>query len=49
MLRKLEHFAEEAFGSPRVYFCAEHKVNRLASRKILFGLSRRLRSGSGAG
>src|SRR5262245_20173994 len=30
MLRKLEHFAEESFGGPRVSFCAEHKVNRLA-------------------
>ena len=30
MLRKLEHFAEEAFGGLRVSFCAEHKVNRLA-------------------
>ena len=30
MLRKLEHFAEEALGGHRVSFCAEHKVNRLA-------------------
>jgi hypothetical protein len=30
MLRRLEHFAEEAFGGIRVSFCAEHKVDRLA-------------------
>jgi hypothetical protein len=30
MLQKLEHFAEESFGGPRVSFCAEHKINRLA-------------------
>ena len=30
MLRKLENFAEESFGSPRASFCAEHKVDRLA-------------------
>jgi len=29
-LRKLEHFAEEAFGGPRVSFGAKHEVNRLA-------------------
>jgi len=31
MLRKLEHVAEEAFGGPRVSFCAQHEVNRLTS------------------
>jgi hypothetical protein len=30
MLRKLEHFAEEAFGGPRISFCAQHEVDRLA-------------------
>jgi hypothetical protein len=30
MLRKLEHFAEEALGGPRVSLSAQHEVNRLA-------------------
>ena len=30
MFGDLQHLAEEAFGGPRVSFCAEHKVNRLA-------------------
>ena len=30
MLRKPEHFVEESFGCPRVSFCAQHEVNRLA-------------------
>jgi hypothetical protein len=30
MLRKPEHFVEESFGGPRVSFCAQHEVNRLA-------------------
>jgi hypothetical protein len=30
MFGSLQHLAEEAFGCPRVSFCAEHEVNRLA-------------------
>ena len=30
MLGSLQHLAEEAFGCPRISFCAEHEVNRLA-------------------
>jgi hypothetical protein len=30
MFGDLQHLAEEGFGGPRVSFCAEYKVNRLA-------------------
>jgi hypothetical protein len=32
MFGSLQHLAEEAFGCPRVSFCADHKINRLAGR-----------------